>query len=204
MKKADESKNGWTNDRKKSEKQHKMLFWSEKLNKESDQNGRCKKETKKSRMKNRIKEKGRNRKKERHPQHFQENEIFFKKQKDLKKKRRHTNWTQKRCEAQFKIGNTFHKIQNLEKGNQQKNREKKNQGDISKRRFFFFFLMVQEGWKTQNWRCRRGQKIQKKKKEKEKTKKHLEPRKENGTRKTRVQQKEKTKEKRKTQREKMK
>ena len=56
---------------------------------------------------------------------------------------------------------TFHKIQNLEKGNQQRNRKKKetfqNEG---------FFDGSRRLEKAQNWRCERGQKIKKKRKQK--------------------------------------
>ena len=70
----------------KSEKTKKMFF-ERKNEQESDQNGRCKKETKKSRMKKRRQEKGRNMIKGRHPQHFQKMRYFSKIKRCEKKKR---------------------------------------------------------------------------------------------------------------------
>ena len=57
------------------------MFFERKNDQESDQNGGCKKETKKSRMKKRRQEKGRNRIKGKTPAAFSTNEIFFKNQK---------------------------------------------------------------------------------------------------------------------------
>ena len=88
-----------------------------------------------------------------------------------------------------KLRKTFHKIQNLEKGNQQRNRKKK--GDISKRRSF---LMVQEGRKKHKTGvCERRQKMQK-----ENT--FVTRRKENGTRNTCVQKTENKRKKKNTKR----
>ena len=176
--KTDESKNGWTNNRK-NQKQHKMFFWSAKLNKESDQNGRCKKRDKKSRTKKKGKRKKKN-KKEDTGNIFKKWDILQKSK--VWKKRRYRN-CKRDVKHNSKLEKHFIKYKFWRKEinkKMEKNKETfQNEG---------FFLMVQEGWKTQNWRCGRGQKIQKKRENKKTIGTR---RKENGTRKTRVQKKKK-------------
>ena len=150
---------------------------------------------KKSRMKKRRKEKGRNRIKKADTHNiFKTNEIFFKNQK-MWKKRRYRNWTQKRCEEQFKIlkKKKLHKIQNLEKGNHQRNRKKKNKETFQNEGFFDVSRRLE---KAQNWRWERGQKNQKRE-----NKKHFQPEGRKTEQEKHVFKNGKTREKRKTQRE---
>ena len=77
-------KQKWMNKWQKM-KNNKNMFFGRKNEQESDQNGRCKKETKKSRLKKGRKEKERNRIKKNTPTTFSKKCDIFQKSKDVKK-----------------------------------------------------------------------------------------------------------------------
>ena len=89
MKKTDESKNEQITE--KSEKQQKMFFGKEKLNKESDQNGRCKKKDKKIEIEKRKKRKRKKQNKKEDTHNIFNKCDIFQKSKDVKKRRRYRN-----------------------------------------------------------------------------------------------------------------
>ena len=98
----------------KSEKQQRMFF-ERKIEQESDQNGRCKKETKNREWKKRSKEKGRNTIKNSDTHNFFKKWYIFQKSKDVKKKgnpgiehnrdvKHNSNLKKKTCHKKTKFG----------------------------------------------------------------------------------------------------
>ena len=164
-----------TNDTKKVENKTKCFLkwenWTKKVIKMED----AKKRQKNREWKKEDRKKEENMIKGKTPAAFARKWDIFQKSKDVKKKKRYRNWTQKRCEAQFKIEKkkTFHKntkiwSKEINKGIERKNKETfQNEG---------FSLMVQEGWKKHKTGDAKGGKTSKKKYiEKRKQEKRDEP-----------------------------